>query len=102
MSPPSSNHEVFSVYTGTGDETTRTSSSLLKNRNKLKYARKWVFAAEKGAVLDWIGRLVRCRELARESIKEELLKPEEEVGISGWLWKRNKGRQWKKRFFKQV
>ena len=104
---------MFSFYAGVGDELTVSSSSLLmlvpdiKKHKKQKSGRKWVFAAEVGAVSVWMGKLARAQQLAFESLHKTMAtavdqtKSDEQM-ISGWLYKRNSGGFWKKRFFQQV
>jgi hypothetical protein len=94
---PSINHEVFSFHTGTGDEV--VGGHIGGKRKKVN--RRWVFAAEAGQAMDWIGRVSRLQQLANVARQQANLGA---AGLSGWLWKRTGtglNKRWKKRFFAQ-
>jgi hypothetical protein len=94
---PSVNHEVFSFFTGTGAE---VAGGKIGGKRK-KVNRKWVFAAESGQAMDWIGRIARLQQLANVARQQVTAGA---AGLSGWLWKRTGtgiNKRWKKRFFAQ-
>jgi hypothetical protein len=96
MLPPTRHHGVFSMDTGSGHEVVAGTVSTLRSKRN----RKWLFAADintSNGVHEWIGRISRMQMLASESRQLTLTAIPD---LAGWLYKRDKARQWRRRYFK--